>query len=192
MKSLGTVGIIGRFKPLHNGSLQMLESACRNAKKVIIGIGSSNKYSVRNPFTAEESKDMIQAALAKKYSNYRFLFIPDTAHVDSSGELWRKQVVKQFGKLDCFITGNAYLKNFLNKHYKILHPQDIIHAEDQTNPHATQIRIAMVEQREWKSHVPKEVVSFLERNGLVERFRKEFGKQTLAENLNLKKKKKIN
>ena len=44
---LGTIGLIGRFKPLHLGASVLLESACEKAEKVIIGIGSSNKYNIR-------------------------------------------------------------------------------------------------------------------------------------------------
>lgn len=59
MKTLGAVGFIGRFKPLHNGAALALETLCEQADKVKIGIGSVNKYNLRNPFTAEESQEMI-------------------------------------------------------------------------------------------------------------------------------------
>lgn len=55
-KKFRKLGAIGRFKPLHLGAAAMLEALCENAEEVVIGIGSSNKYNLRNPFTAEESR----------------------------------------------------------------------------------------------------------------------------------------
>ena len=82
MIDLGRTGVIGRFKPLHNGGAMMLEAICRQAAHVTIGIGSSNKYNIRNPFTAAESEEMVRAFLADSYANYDIIHIPDFAHVE--------------------------------------------------------------------------------------------------------------
>lgn len=59
----------------------MLEAICRLATGAIIGIGSSNKYDHRNPFTAEETEKMIQAYLAPRFSNFKIIRIPDFGHL---------------------------------------------------------------------------------------------------------------
>ncbi len=182
MKNLGRIGVVGRFKPLHKGGALMLEAACENADYVIIGIGSSNKYNVRNPFTAEESKEMIDRYLSSRFDNYSIIFIPDFGHIPeySDGQKWRKYMLNAYGKLDHFVSGNDYVRNLLKEDYDIIHPGSLIPKEKHLMLRATEVRVEMARHGNWKAFVPEEVVNYLEDNGLVERFRKEFGLQTLA------------
>lgn len=54
---------IGRFQPLHNGHIRVIDKALQVADKVIILVGSSGQArSYRNPFTFEERKNMIKHA----------------------------------------------------------------------------------------------------------------------------------
>lgn len=181
MKKLGKVGLIGRFKPLHNGAYVMLEAACEQADKVIIGIGSSNKYNLRNPFTAKESEEMIHAALSK-YTNYSIIHIPDFAHIPEyrDGQKWKEFILEKFGSLDYFISGNTYVGELLRDDYNIIHPATIIPREKQVKLKATKVRIEMALGNNWKPLVPESIAEYLENNKLVERFRKEFGLQTIA------------
>src|SRR3989338_1300218 len=121
MKKLGRVGLVGRFKPLHNGAKVMLESLCEQAKEVLIGIGSSNKYNARNPFTADESEDMVNAVLKKNYSNYSIMHIPDFGHEKeySDGKKWAGYVAEHFGALDYFISGNEFVSELMKDKYAI-------------------------------------------------------------------------
>lgn len=51
---------IGRFQPIHEGHISIINDALRIAEKVIILIGSSNQSrTIKNPFTFAERKDMI-------------------------------------------------------------------------------------------------------------------------------------
>jgi bifunctional NMN adenylyltransferase/nudix hydrolase len=51
---------IGRFAPLHNGHIHIIQKALEQAKKVIVLVGSSNvARTPRNPFTFLERWDMI-------------------------------------------------------------------------------------------------------------------------------------
>ncbi|MFH1637088.1 MAG: hypothetical protein ABIB71_01550 [Candidatus Woesearchaeota archaeon] len=181
-KKLGKVGVIGRWKPFHNGGATMLETLCEQAEHVFIGIGSCNKYNVRNPFTAEESKEMIDACLSKRFSNYSFVFVPDFAHVSEfrDGQKWKEFVLSNYGKLDYFVSGNDYVTNLLKDDYKVMHPVKLIPEEKRVCVNGTQVRVEMAKGNAWKSLVPEEVVDYLEKNSLVERFRTEFGLETLA------------
>ena len=183
MKKLGKIGVVGRFKPLHNGGVVMLETLCENAEHVTIGLGSCNKYNARNPFTAEESKKMIDLVLSPKYSNYSTLFIPDYAHVPEyrDGKKWVEEVLEQYGPLDAFISGDDYVSDLLKEHYRIIHPASLIPDDKKIRVRATMARVEIAKGTdEWKHYVPKEVADYLENSGLVERFRKEFGLETLA------------
>src|SRR3989338_5507191 len=127
MKELGKTGIVGRFKPLHNGGAIMLDNVCEKAEHVVIGIGSCNKYNLRNPFTAEESRDMIDAYLNPKFKNYEFIFIPDYGHLleYQDGQMWRKHITENYGALDSFVSGNEYVAKLLENDYITIHPGDI-------------------------------------------------------------------
>lgn len=53
---------IGRFQPFHNGHKAVIDAALKQAKEIVIVIGSSfQARNIRNPFTFEERKAMIKA-----------------------------------------------------------------------------------------------------------------------------------
>lgn len=53
---------IGRFSPFHNGHKAVIDAALKQAKEVVVVVGSSfAARSIRNPFTFEERKAMIEA-----------------------------------------------------------------------------------------------------------------------------------
>lgn len=182
VKDLGKVGFIGRFKPLHIGAAATLEELCSRADEVIIGLGSSNRYNIRNPFTAQESKEMIDIFLRQRFSNYSFVEVLDFGHIPGygDGQKWRAVVKELFGELDFFITGNDYVAKLLKEDYTIKAPEDYVSKDKQSKLNATQVRIEMVKGDEWKTLVPEVIIPYLEGKRLVERLRKEFGQQTLS------------
>ncbi len=178
------LGVIGRFRPLHLGGAMMLETLCQQSEYVIIGVGSANKYNVRNPFTAADSVNMIDKYLSSQgYDNYEIFTIDDYAHIPefSDGQKWKSEVKRHLGELDAFITGNPYSKNLLQEDYQIFHPGDMIPPEKWIWLRGTMVRVEMAKGSEmWKKMVPEVVVEYLVENNLVSRFQKEFGLQTLA------------
>jgi nicotinamide-nucleotide adenylyltransferase len=171
------LGIVGRFKPLNNFGAPMLGEMCRQAVEVIIGIGSSNRYNLRNPFTAEESEAMIRAFLSPDYDNYEIVQIPDSGNLPQK---WREQVREHFGELDHFISGNAYVSDLLKDDYNIVHPSVILPPEKMIIVRSTEVRYRMATDQDWQSLVPDSVAEYLMGNGLVERFKQEFGAETIA------------
>ncbi len=181
-KPLGMAGVVGRFRPLHLGSALMLEALCEQAEKVTIGIGSSNRYNARNPFTAEEAMDMINLHLMPRFRNYSFVTVPDYGHIPqfSDGKKWAEEAVAAYGELDCFVTGNDYVRQLLAPHYPTISSYEIIPQESWIMLSGTMVRAAMAQGSPWKPMAPAAIADYLERNGLVERFRKEFGLETIA------------
>ncbi len=179
---LRNLGFVGRFKPLHNGGLVVLEELCKKADELLIGIGSCNKYNLRNPFTAEESAEMIDLALSQRFSNYRVIQIPDFAQIPEyrDGQKWKQYVLEKFGGLAYFVSSNEFVRALLQDSYKIIHPAELIPKEKLQKIKSTQVRVEMARFGNWKDLVPEKVAKYLEENGIVERFRKEFGLQTLA------------
>ena len=53
---------LGRFQPFHNGHKAVIDEALKQAKEVVVVVGSSfAARSIRNPFTFEERKSMIKS-----------------------------------------------------------------------------------------------------------------------------------
>jgi nicotinamide-nucleotide adenylyltransferase len=181
-KPLGIVGVVGRFKPLHTGSAIMLETLCEQAEEVIIGLGSCNKYNWRNPFTAAEVKEMIDLVLRPKYGNYRFIEVPDFAHFPeyADGKKWTEYVLEHYGKLDHFVCSNDYVIQLLKPHYDFISPASLIDEKKHVWVKGSMVRMEMARGGNWQALVPKTVAEYLEKKGLIERFRKEFGLETLG------------
>jgi len=175
MKELGRAGAIGRFKPLHLGGAALLETMCEKAEHVLIGIGSSNQYNARNPFTAEETRDMIGLVLAG-FDNYEVIEVPDLFNEPK----WIEQAKRLYGELDYFVSGNDYVADLLKDHFRVIHPVEIVPAEKQVKVRATEIRYEMAKGGNWEQYVPEKVAEYIKQNGLDERFRREFGLETLA------------
>jgi len=84
--------LIGRFQPFHKGHLSAINFGLSKVENLWIGIGSSNKsHEKKNPFTADERKEMILSSLdEEKLKRIKIFYVPDigdhekwTYHVDS-------------------------------------------------------------------------------------------------------------
>ena len=164
----------------------MLEAMCESAEHVVIGIGSAGqnyKYNLRNPFTPQETKEMIDAALSPKFSNYEIVEIPDFAHIPEykDGKKWVQEITANYGALDGFVSGDNYVIDLLKQHYNIIHSSDMIPKEKWIYIKGSMVRAEMARGGDaWKAYVPKEVADYICKNKLDERFRKEFGLETLS------------
>jgi len=169
------IAMIARWKPVHLGQAPVLRGLCASAEHAIIGIGSSNRYDVRNPFTAAETAEMIRLVLAER-DNYEIVEVPDL----DDGPRWRAMVVGMLGELDLFVTDNPYVAWLMETIYEVLRPIRLVAPEDQVPVDGTAVRQRLARGEEWQELVPREVAAYIENNGLDERFRREFGLETLA------------
>jgi nicotinamide-nucleotide adenylyltransferase len=174
-RKVGRIGMVARWRPVHLGQAAVLQALCDRAEQAIIGIGSSNRYNLRNPFTAEETTDMIRLALPGR-TNYTLLPIPDL----DDGPRWRKMIGDLFGPLDLFVTENPYVANLLKEDYPVIRPVSLIPDNQKIPINGTMVRRAMAEGGDWQQMVPPLVAYYLTQNKLDRRFRQEFGLQTLA------------
>lgn len=73
---------IGRFQPFHNGHKAIVDVALRQAKEVIIVVGSSfASRNIRNPFTFEERRQMIKAVFPQ--DNVKVVPVADYPYDDN-------------------------------------------------------------------------------------------------------------
>ena len=173
---LRKIAMIARWKPVHNGHLPVLRALCRSAQHAIIGIGSANRYDLRNPFTLEETTHMLLLAL-EGFENYTLVPIPDL----DDGPRWRVMVKELLGELDLFVTGNPYVFDLLKDDYRIERPVSLVPLSERIPLDGTAVRRVMARGEDWQSLVPRAVATYILDHQLDIRFRREFGLQTLAQ-----------
>lgn len=167
--------MIARWKPVHLGHAAILRAVCNSGEAALLGIGSSNRYNARNPFTLEETREMIQLVLAE-YSNFQLIPVPDL----DDGPRWRALVQDLFGALDVFVTENPYVTSLLRDDYRVLRPVELIPPRERVPAEGSAVRRAMARGEGWESLVPTAVAEYIKSNKLDVRFREEFGLETLA------------
>jgi len=175
LPQFSAVGMIARWQPVHLGHLAVLETLCQQAESVKIGIGSANVQNVRSPFKLSEVGAMLNLVLVD-YDNYQMIPLPDL----NDGPRWREMVVEKFGQLELFFTANPYVRDLLKQVYTIRHPVEIVPAEKRIPVTGTQVRIAFAKGEPYQHLLPESVAAYLENNNLIDRFRQQYGLETLA------------
>lgn len=169
------IGMVARWRPVHLGHAPVLRALCRRASQALIGIGSANRYNLRNPFTLEETTDMIRLVLAGR-ANYTLLPVPDL----DDGPRWRQMVLDLFGPLDLFVTDNPYVAGLLAADYRVIRPVELVPDGEKVAIDGAMVRREMARGEGWRDLVPPEVAGYITARRLEDRFRREFGLQTLA------------
>jgi nicotinamide-nucleotide adenylyltransferase len=173
--SFGRIGMVARWRPVHLGHAPVLRALCRRADQALIGIGSSNRYDVRNPFALKEATDMIRLVLAD-HENYTMIPVPDL----DDGPRWRAMIVDLFGPLDRFVTENPYVRSLLSEDYAVIRPVELVPEEERIAIDGSMVRREMAHGDGWRALVPQPVADYITTRRLDERFRREFGLETLA------------
>jgi nicotinamide-nucleotide adenylyltransferase len=173
--SFARLGMIARWRPVHLGHAAVLHALCAAAEHALIGIGSANRYNVRNPFTLDETRDMIGLALAGR-ENYTLVPVDDL----DDGPRWRAMVHARFGPLDVFVSDNPYVAKLMSEVYRVVRPVTLVPPEARLPLDGTQVRRVMAQGGDWRPLVPPAVADYIGRHALDARFRREFGLATLA------------
>lgn len=90
--------LIGRFQPIHNAHLELIENGLRIAKKVIVVLGSNRcAPNIRNPWTPQERQGMIELALQQlplelEVKNVEFITVNDYIYNDM---VWLTEVQRK-------------------------------------------------------------------------------------------------
>ncbi|MCU0501884.1 MAG: hypothetical protein MUC51_08985 [Anaerolineae bacterium] len=171
----GRIGMIARWRPVHRGHAAVLAALCEWAEHALIGIGSANRYNFRNPFTSEETADMIRLALTGR-KNFTLIPVPDL----DDGPRWRAMVVGLFDPLDAFVSDNPYVTSLLAADYRMLRPVELIPPEARVPIDGARVRREMAQGDGWIELVPPGIATYIRTRQLDTRFRSEFGLQTLA------------
>ena len=89
-------------------------------------------------------------------------------------------VLELFGKLDLFVTDNPYVASLLKNDYRIIRPVELIPSDQQVRVDGSMVRAMMAKGEGWQAWVEERCVNYIQKNKLDERFRREFGLETLA------------
>lgn len=155
---------IGRFQPFHKGHLYMIEKILQDFDRLIIGIGSAQyNNTLRNPFTSEERRTMIDRALAEEgIGSYEVVTIDDT----NDHAIWVSSVetiVPEFGLV--FSNDPVTLRLFREKDHKVKEPP--LHRREMFS--GTEVRERMVAGKDWEELVPPVVVDYIKKIDGVQR-----------------------
>lgn len=167
--------MVARWRPVHLGHAPVLRALCDRSDRALIGIGSSNRYNARNPFTLDETVDMIRLVLGAR-DDYELIPVPDL----DDGPRWRAMVRARFGPLDLFVTDNPYVAHLMREVYPVIRPVALLPEPDRVAVSGSMVRKQMAQGDGWQAMVPPQVADYIVERGLDERFRREFGLRTLA------------
>ena len=152
---MSNILFIGRFQPLHNGHLKVVQQIVTTGGKAIIGIGSAQyKDTMDNPFSAETRAEMIEAALVEAgiaKERYRIISIDDI----HDNEKWPMHVLACVGEQIDEVWSGRPLVQELFRQYTSLPVKELPRFDGLS---ASRIRKKMTEDdASWAEDVPPAV-----------------------------------
>lgn len=133
---------IGRFQPVHNSHIEVIRQGLSIADKVLIIIGSSySAPNVKNPFTAEERKMLIQISLTpEEQKRVSFEFVRDYFYNENTWISDIQQCAKNhYQEGDPVVLIGSYKDS--SSYYLKLFPQfDFVAAKNTKQLNSTDIR----------------------------------------------------
>src|SRR5579872_456449 len=142
--------LIGRFQPFHIGHLAAVKFALSNVEKLWIGIGSSNKSNEkRNPFTADERKEMILSSLDPETRNrVEIYYVPDTG----DHEKWTYHVDSIVPPYDVVFSNDEFTLTLYKKRGKNIFELPLLRRDTISG---TNIREMIATDKDWQDLVPE-------------------------------------
>ena len=158
--------LIGRFQPFHLGHLDAVLFALSRVENLWIGIGSSNKHNEKkNPFTADERREMIVSSIEPSIIDRINIFnIPD---VDNH-EKWTFEIDQIVPKYDVVFSNDEFTKTLFEKRNI-----DVISVvlKDREKFSGTNIRELIVDDKNWQDLVPRGTKKVLDKIDAKERLK---------------------
>ncbi len=142
--------LIGRFQPFHKGLLEAVKIGLSKVDKLWIGIGSSNKNNEkRNPFTADERKEMILSSLdPKTLERVKIFFVPDTG----DHEKWTYHVDSIVPPYDVVFSNDEFTLTLYKKRGKNVFELPLLRRDTISG---TNIREMIIADKDWQDLVPE-------------------------------------
>jgi len=142
--------LIGRFQPFHLGHLEAISFGLSQVENLWICIGSSNKSNeMKNPFTADERKEMILSSIDKKIAEkIKIYYIPDVA--DHSK--WTLEIDSIVPKYDVVFSNDEFSQTLFQKRgIKVIS----VPLKQRESYSGTNLRSKIANDQDWKDLVPQ-------------------------------------
>lgn len=157
---------IGRFQPLHNGHMMVIDYLSKQVDELIIGIGSADaSHDVRHPFTAGERILMITRAVRNIGIPYYVIPLEDVKR----NSIWAAHVISMVPPFDVVYTSNPLvIQLFKEAGVKVESPEMFQRSELS----GTAVREKMITGGDWKKYVPDATVSVIKEIDGIERIQR--------------------
>ena len=158
--------LVGRFQPFHLGHLDAVLFGLSRTENLFIGVGSSNKFNEKkNPFSAEERKDMIISSIESSLIGRIKIFeIPD---VDNH-EKWTFEIDQIVPKYDVVFTNDEFTKTLFKKRQINVIP---VVLKEREKFSGTNIRQLIIDDKNWQDLVPQGTRKVLDKLNAKERLK---------------------
>jgi len=156
--------LIGRFQPFHLGHLDAIIFGLSKVENLWIGIGSSNKsHEMKNPFTADERKEMILSSLDSKLADrIKIYYIPD---VDDH-EKWTYSIDSIIPSYDIVFSNDEFTQSLYQKRKKQVIAVPLKNRESLSG---TLIRSKIANNQNWEESIPNGARKILQKISTKER-----------------------
>ena len=156
--------LIGRFQPFHLGHLDAVLFGLARTENLFICIGSSNKSNERrNPFSAEERREMIVTSIEPSIADRIKIFdVPDVG----DHEKWTFEIDKTVPKYDIVFTNDEFTRTLFEK--REISVISVI-LKDREKFSGTNIRNLIANDRNWRDLVPQGTRNVLDNINAKER-----------------------
>lgn len=142
--------LIGRFQPFHLGHLEAIIFGLSKVENLWICIGSSNKSNeMKNPFTADERKEMILSSIDEKIAKQiKIYYIPDV----NDHSKWTLQIDSIVPKYDVVFSNDEFSQTLFQKRGIKVVPVPLKQRESYSG---TNLRSKIANDQDWKDLVPQ-------------------------------------
>lgn len=157
---------IGRFQPFHNGHLEVIRRALKEVSHIIIIITVPLRKTSKDPFSADERREMIRDALhEEKIRNFSLFVVNDIPSDDE----YVDHVRQHAHNFNMVYVG----ENRINEKLFSDAGYTVIASNRYFNISSTDVREDMLRNGDkWKKMVPKAVAEYIERKELEKKVTK--------------------
>ena len=158
--------LVGRFQPFHLGHLDAVLFGLSRTENLFIGVGSSNKFNEKkNPFSAEERKEMIISSIeSSMLGRVKIFEIPD---VDNH-EKWTFEIDQIVPKYDVVFTNDEFTKTLFKK--RQINVMSVV-LKEREKFSGTNIRQLIIDDKNWQDLVPQGTRKVLDKLNAKERLK---------------------
>jgi nicotinamide-nucleotide adenylyltransferase len=158
--------LVGRFQPFHLGHLDAVLFGLSRTENLFIGVGSSNKFNEKkNPFSAEERKEMIISSIeSSMLGRVKIFEIPDVDNHDK----WTFEIDQIVPKYDVVFTNDEFTKTLFKKRQINVIP---VVLKEREKFSGTNIRQLIIDDKNWQDLVPQGTRKVLDKLNTKERLK---------------------